>query len=85
MRTKQKKGIAILLAAIMALTLLSGCGSAANKGDGGTEKNTNTAAINKEGYPIVNEPLTLSIMAPDMGIQNWKDMPVMQGSVLLAR
>ncbi|KOP64752.1 ABC transporter substrate-binding protein [Bacillus sp. FJAT-18019] len=77
-RTKQKKGIAILLAAIMTLTLLSGCGSAANKDNGGAEKNTNTAAINKEGYPIVNEPLTLSIMAPDMGIQNWKDMPVMQ-------
>lgn len=78
MRTKQKKGIALLLASIMALTLLSGCGSAADKGSGGTDKNTNTAAINKEGYPIVNEPLTLSIMAPDMGIQNWKDMPVMQ-------
>ncbi|MCM3040762.1 extracellular solute-binding protein [Paenibacillus motobuensis] len=75
---KKKKIFMSILATVMALSLLSGCGgkgedSSASGGSGNAE-----STVNKEGYPIVDKPLTLSIMAPDMGIQNWKDMPVMQ-------
>ena len=73
---KKKKIFMSVLATVMAVSLLSGCGS---KGDGSSASGGKEGtAVNKEGYPIVDKPLTLSIMAPDMGIQNWKDMPVMQ-------
>ena len=36
----------------------------------------NGTAVNKEGFPIMNEPITLTMMAPDVGVQNWKDMIV---------
>jgi len=74
----------------MAFGALSACGTsekpAAAGGEGDAAKPAAEApakapaaeAFNKEGFPIVNEPITLSIMAPDTGMQNWKDMPVLQ-------
>ena len=56
-------------------TLLAGC-SNADKGAG--DNNTGAVAVNKEGFPIVNESVTLTLMAPDVGIQNWENMKVLQ-------
>ncbi|MEK8132372.1 extracellular solute-binding protein [Paenibacillus filicis] len=76
---RTKKVVASAMAAAMTLTVLSGCAS--NKENGDAAKGSGSSkesSINKEGYPIVKSPLSLSIMAPDMGLQNWKDMAVMQ-------
>lgn len=64
----KKKVLALLLAVSMALT---GCGASGNGGEteasaGMTEEAAQTAEtdenFNAEGYPIVNEPLTLKVM-----------------------
>ena len=72
----KRKVLAMLLAMSMTLAGLAGCGSTGEKS--GTESTTEstvesetaetgeTAAsednFNKEGYPIVNEPITLKVM-----------------------
>ncbi|WP_218931695.1 extracellular solute-binding protein [Ruoffia halotolerans] len=35
-------------------------------------------AVNKEGFPIVDQQITLDILAPGVGQAEWEDMPVMQ-------
>jgi len=76
---KSRKAASLLLAGVMTVTLLAGCGSNGDKEKGNTTGAGAGAAanVNKEGFPIVNEKLTLTLMAPDIGIQNWNDMPVM--------
>ncbi|WP_339220401.1 extracellular solute-binding protein [Paenibacillus sp. FSL H8-0332] len=65
----------ILLSSAVILGLLAGCGSS---NEGTANKSTGEATVNKEGFPIVSEPVTLTLMAPDVGIQNWENMPVLQ-------
>ncbi|MDP4098329.1 extracellular solute-binding protein [Paenibacillus sp. P96] len=71
-----RKSLSLLLAAGLSVSLLAGCGSP----DSGTAEGPSATVeiVNKEGFPIVSEPLTLTMMAPDVGIQNWQDMKVMQ-------
>lgn len=64
----------MLLAAVMALTSLAGCGSGSGSGESassgqtaGTEAGTEAGAeaasnFNAEGYPIVNDEITLKVM-----------------------
>ena len=70
----KKKTVAMLLAAVMALTSLAGCGSGSGSGESassgqtaGTEAGTEAGAeaasnFNAEGYPIVNDEITLKVM-----------------------
>ena len=66
----KKKAVAMLLAAAMAITSLVGCGSsagtgesAASEGAAGSEASGEASAnFNAEGYPIVNEEITLKVM-----------------------
>lgn len=69
----------LLVSSALILALLAGCGSG-NSNEGAANNNAakTDAAVNKEGFPIVNEPITLTMMAPDVGIQNWENMPVLQ-------
>ncbi|MBB6673739.1 extracellular solute-binding protein [Cohnella nanjingensis] len=77
---KTKKGGALLLSAAMAVALLSGCGSSGNDDAKGTNGSGSGTAdkVAKEGFPIVSEPITLTLTAPDVGIQNWDNMLVLQ-------
>lgn len=34
--------------------------------------------VNPDGFPIVDEPITLSLLAPGTGMAEWKDMPTLQ-------
>lgn len=34
--------------------------------------------VNKEGFPIVDKKITLSLMAPGTGMADWKDMPTLK-------
>ncbi len=69
---KSKKILAILLAAMMTVGTLTACG---NKEDEEGNNNQNSTSVNKEGFPIVDEPITLSIFgSQDQNQTNWQDM-----------
>ncbi|KKI89642.1 family 1 extracellular solute-binding protein [Bacillus sp. SA1-12] len=66
-----KKLLLLFLAAIL---VLSACSS--------KEKASNEPAkevkVNKEGFPIVDEKIKISMMAPGTGMAEWKDMPTLK-------
>lgn len=76
MRIIRKSWVLLLLAA-MVVSLLSGCGGSENDGKQGAGEGP-SSEVKKEGFPIVEEPINLTMMAPDVGLQNWKDMAVLQ-------
>ena len=59
--------------------MLAACGSP--KGDGAATAPSGTAStegVKKEGFPIVDEPITLTVMSQDAGVADWNTMPVLQ-------
>ncbi|GAF17656.1 LOW QUALITY PROTEIN: ABC transporter, substrate-binding protein [Bacillus sp. JCM 19046] len=54
---------------------MAACSS--NETDGNTTSNPDVE-VNQEGFPIVDEEITLSLMAPGTGLAEWKDMPTLQ-------
>ncbi|WP_145141558.1 MULTISPECIES: ABC transporter substrate-binding protein [Paenibacillus] len=74
---KLRKASSILLCLTVSASLLAACGS---NGDGGSSSAAGTAAegVKKEGFPIVDKPLTLKVMSQDAGVADWNKMPVLQ-------
>ncbi|MGL5347095.1 MAG: extracellular solute-binding protein [Peptostreptococcaceae bacterium] len=72
-----KKPSRVLISTTLILTiLLTGCQSTG----GGSEK-TDTKSnikVEKEGFPIVKEPIKMTMMAPGAGIQDWNKMDTIQ-------
>ncbi|MFJ7977283.1 extracellular solute-binding protein [Peribacillus sp. JNUCC 23] len=69
-----RKALTLLLPAVFATLALTACSS-------DKEKDTSKAAaveVNKDGFPIVDEKLELTLMAPGTGMQEWKDMPALK-------
>ncbi|MGZ9583277.1 extracellular solute-binding protein [Paenibacillus marinisediminis] len=73
---KMRKTWALLLSVTMVFGLLAGCGSS-DKKDGEAAAGS-ADKVAKEGFPIVEEPITISMMGPDTGIKKWAEMPVFQ-------
>ncbi|MBS4217480.1 extracellular solute-binding protein [Bacillus sp. FJAT-49711] len=75
-----KKTTKILSISIAAMLLLGACSSGKNSdgNNGGKDSSANKVTVNKEGFPIVDEKLTLSLMAPGTGMAEWKDMPTLK-------
>lgn len=74
---KAQKTWAILLSMTMLFTLLAACGSSdkpAAEGNSGNTSSESASDVSKDGFPIVNEPITLTMMGQDVGIQNWQNM-----------
>jgi len=72
-----RKASAVLLSLTLLSSLMAACGSSDDKGS--ANKGKTTAAIaNKEGFPIVKEPLTLTMMSQDVGVADWNKMQVIQ-------
>lgn len=67
----------LLLTAIVALLLLAACGSDDEKVNKEASKAAN-AEVNKEGFPIVDEEIELTMMAPGVGIEEWKNMETLK-------
>ncbi len=63
---------------MLTTTLLSACGSPDKKEDKGSGSKSGTVEVSKEGFPIVPEQINLTLMAPDVGVQNWNDMAVLK-------
>jgi putative aldouronate transport system substrate-binding protein len=74
---KIRKASAILLSLTLSLSLLAACGSNNEAPEEATASKT-AEGVQKEGFPIVSEPLTLKMMSQDLGIQDWNEMPVLQ-------
>jgi putative aldouronate transport system substrate-binding protein len=75
-----KKKWKLLIAIIMIVSILAAC-SSDKKEDEEQEKKAKQAAsvdVNKEGFPIVDEPIELTMMAPGTGLQEWKDMETLK-------
>ncbi|MFS0726238.1 extracellular solute-binding protein [Paenibacillus sp. 1P07SE] len=68
-----KKGLGLVLAGAMIAGALSAC-SSSETNNPGNEPSAAADLVNAEGFPVVNEPLTLTMMGPDVGIQNWDQM-----------
>ncbi|EOS55717.1 extracellular solute-binding protein [Paenibacillus barengoltzii] len=90
---KLKRRGALALSLLLLASLLAACGSSGNSGNtasnsgNGANSGTNAATseqseevkgVKKEGFPIVDEPLTLTMLAPDAGMADWSTMPVVQ-------
>ena len=70
---KWKKTWALLLSISLIFTMLAGCGSSSDK-PAAEAGQSNVENLNREGYPIVKEAITLTMMGQDVGMQNWTDM-----------
>lgn len=70
-RSFLKKTISLLVVAMLMLTCVTGCGSDNekdnNNGAKETAGNTENSNFNKEGLPIVNEPVTLTVLTTRWG------------------
>lgn len=79
---KLRKSSVLLLCFTLLMSLLAACGS--SKDEGAASGTNDTAAsktaegVTKEGFPIVNKPLTLTMMSQDVGVADWNKMPVLQ-------
>ncbi|MCG7408488.1 extracellular solute-binding protein [Paenibacillus sp. ACRRX] len=70
-----KKIWAMLLSMTLLISLLSGCGGSSDKAaENGSTGSEASANLNMDGFPIVKEPITLTMMGQDVGMQNWQDM-----------
>ena len=72
-----KKSLYLLLTALLAIAVLAACSS----GDGESDKDSSAAAnveVNAEGFPIVDEEIELSLMAPGTGMAEWEDMETLK-------
>ncbi|QHW32342.1 extracellular solute-binding protein [Paenibacillus rhizovicinus] len=80
---KIRKASLILLSLTASAVLLQACGSNAEDGsngaaNAGSNANASDGGVKKEGFPIVDKPLTLKLMSQDVGVADWSKMPVMQ-------
>lgn len=76
--TNYRKTGLMLLCLSMSISIFTACGSSSDKGTASTESSDTAAEVHKTGFPIVDNPIELSIMAPDVGRQDWNKMPVIQ-------
>ncbi|MCM2677967.1 extracellular solute-binding protein [Alkalicoccobacillus plakortidis] len=73
-----KKSLKLCLTAVGCLGLIAACSSDEAGTDGNSSTSNPDVEVNKEGFPIVDEKITISLMAPGTGLAEWKDMPTLQ-------
>ncbi len=68
-----KKHLFSVISSAAAVSLLAAC-------SGSDDKASSTAEVevNKEGFPIVDEKITMSMFGPSTGLQEWKNMSFFQ-------
>ncbi|MDN6161538.1 MAG: extracellular solute-binding protein [Atopostipes sp.] len=64
--------------ALSSILLLTACGNdAEDTSDNNTSDEASGVEVAEEGFPIVDEKIELSIMAPGTGESDWEDMPTL--------
>lgn len=78
MKKVHKKGAAVL-SALLAFSMLASACSSGNEGadnaPAADSSNGGASAVSKDGFPIVQEQITLSMLAPSAEMANWSSMP----------
>jgi len=69
-----KRLLGFMGVAILGLTVV-GCG---NQDDTDEPSEGANVTVHREGFPIVDEPITMSIMGPGVGLRDWEEMPFFQ-------
>ncbi|WP_338652530.1 extracellular solute-binding protein [Sporosarcina psychrophila] len=72
-----KKTITLLFVAILTILIMVACSSDKGEKDKDASKSTNVE-VNKTGFPIVEEKIKISMIAPGIGLAEWKDMATLQ-------
>jgi putative aldouronate transport system substrate-binding protein len=70
---RMKKHLFVIVAVLALMAVIVGC-SGETAEEAADSNETAEADINKEGFPIVDEPITVSIFGPNVGAQEWEDM-----------
>ena len=73
---KSVRALSLLMILILTVSLFTACGSSST--NGGTANGDNKPTVRKDGFPIVDEPITLTVMSQDVGMADWSTMPVLQ-------
>ncbi|MFC5652341.1 ABC transporter substrate-binding protein [Paenibacillus solisilvae] len=73
-----KKRFNVLTSAVgLSILTLSLAACSSGSSDASDNKTTNTAdSVHKEGFPILDKPITLSVIGPDVGSAKWDTMQV---------
>ena len=72
MKTKMTKMLSLFLTSTI---VLSACGDTSDTDS--SNQNREDIVVNTEGHPIVDETLTLNLMAPGVGMSEWDEMPTL--------
>ncbi|MBO2944659.1 extracellular solute-binding protein [Paenibacillus sp. F411] len=76
---KLRKASSILLCLMMSASVLAACGgSSGSEGSTAAGGGSSAEGVKKEGFPIVEEQITLKVMSQDAGMADWSTMPVLQ-------
>ncbi|MGL5348134.1 MAG: extracellular solute-binding protein [Peptostreptococcaceae bacterium] len=67
----------IISTTLMISMLLTGCQGGSKQADEAV-KGASNVQVEKAGFPIVKEPITLTMMAPGNGLAEWEDMPLIK-------
>ncbi|ASK62213.1 ABC transporter substrate-binding protein [Virgibacillus phasianinus] len=70
-----KKALTLFLTAVFAIFVLSAC---QNDDEDKESSKAASVEVNKEGFPIVDKEIGLSMMAPGTGMEEWKNMPTLK-------
>lgn len=74
----KKRNVALLLAAVMVVGSLAGCGGGKSK-DAAVQNGANADLVAKEGYPVVEETISLSALGyGEPGCGEWEEFPILQ-------
>lgn len=71
-----RRKLLLLLAFLLTISVIVGCSSKDKKGN--KSKQNENIEVNAEGFPIVDEELELSLLAPGTGLSEWKDMETLK-------
>ncbi|AQS53990.1 Lipoprotein LipO [Jeotgalibaca dankookensis] len=78
---KNRKGYVMAGMIFSSAFLLAACGGDGAETSSVATSGGNTAAgnaeVNKEGFPIVDEPIEMTMIAPGTGMAEWEDMPTL--------
>ncbi len=75
---KIRKASSIALCLAVSVSLLAACGSKEGAGEKGSASPSAAEGVKKEGFPIVDKPITLKVMSQDAGKADWNQMPVLK-------
>lgn len=80
MMKSRKKGVVVFSLLLACSMLASACSSGNGESGGASSSGSDGPAseVSKDGFPIVQEPITLTMLAPSAEMADWKTMPTIQ-------